>query len=83
VTLTNPDGAKVELKNADEAKFGQLVRMSKDADVGIEVKHVDEKNKKDADWTLKVNQADVSKCLEKLDDILVLCHYSVVMPKKP
>lgn len=83
VKLTNPDGAEVELKKADEAKFGQLVRMSKDADVGIEVKYVDEKTKKDADWTLQVNKADISKCLEQLDDILVLCHYSVVVPKKP
>ncbi|MDP1678675.1 MAG: neuraminidase-like domain-containing protein [Candidatus Nitrotoga sp.] len=81
VTLTNPDGAEVKLKKA--ADIVQLVRMSTDGDVGVKVKHVDEKTKKDADWTLKVNRADVSRCLEQLDDILVMCHYSVVMSKKP
>ena len=83
VMLTNPHGAKVDLENKEEPKFGQLVRMStKDkVDVGIEVKHVDEKTRNDADWTFKVDKADVSTCLEQLDDILILCHYSVV-PKK-
>ncbi len=83
LTLTKPDGAGVILKKATD--IAQLVRMSTDADadVGVKVKHVDEKTKKGADWTLKVGKADVSRCLEKLDDILVLCHYSVVMSKKP
>lgn len=78
LTLTDPKGAEVELKKA--AAIGFLVHKS--AGVGVEVKKLGD-TKKEADWTLKVAKADLPASLERLEDILVLCHYSVVLPEKP
>lgn len=62
------------------ADVGPLVHSSTDADVDVEVKQVGENNdKKETNWILKVNQADVPRCLEQLDDLLILCNYTVVM----
>lgn len=78
VTLTDPKGEEVELKKA--AVVGLLVHKS--ADAAVEVKNLGD-TKKEADWTLKIAKADLPASLERLEDILVLCHYSIDMPKNP
>lgn len=79
LTLAGPNEPPLELKKA--AAVGSLVRkVAKDAT--IEVNNLGE-TEKEADWTIKVLKSDVAVSLERLADILLLCHYSVEMPKKP
>jgi len=51
-------------------------------DAKIEVQNLGP-TKKEADWTITVLKTAVPDSLDRLGDILVLCHYSVEMPKKP
>src|SRR5262249_2916834 len=79
LTLSGPPDTPAlgALENA--AKLGDLVHKVV-KDVGIEVGNLGETGK-EADWTFKVLKADVPVSLDRLEDILVLLHYSVVMPK--
>jgi hypothetical protein len=62
------------------AAVGSLVHKVTAADV--EVKNLGD-TKKEADWTIQVLKAGVPASLDRLEDILLLCHYSVEMPKRP
>jgi peptidoglycan hydrolase-like protein with peptidoglycan-binding domain len=79
LTLTGPDGLALDLPPASAA-MGLLVHKA--AGAAGEVKNLGD-SKKEADWTIKVLQADLSASLERLEDILVLVHYSVKMPQNP
>ncbi len=76
VTLTGP-GSDEPLPLEQAAAVGLLVH--KVADTNVEVKNLGE-TKKEADWTIQVLKPDVSASLDRLEDILLLCHYSVKMP---
>jgi hypothetical protein len=75
VTLTGP-GAVEPLPLKEAAAVGLLVH--KIADTNVEVKNLGD-TKKEADWTIQVSKAAVSASLDRLEDILLLCHYSVKM----
>jgi peptidoglycan hydrolase-like protein with peptidoglycan-binding domain len=75
VTLIDPEGQQVELQEA--APVGLLGHRS--ADVSVVVNNLDG-GEAGVDWTLKVAQTDLPVSLERLEDILVLCQYSVQMP---
>jgi hypothetical protein len=81
VTLTAPPNQPDLATLEPAAAVGLLVhKVIKDA--AVEVKKLGD-TKKEADWTITVLKADVSATLDRLEDILLLCHYSVEMPKKP
>jgi hypothetical protein len=66
----------LELKQA--VAVGALVHTV--ADTNVEVKNLGD-TKKEADWTIQVPTDDVSASLDQLEDILLLCHYTVEMPE--
>jgi hypothetical protein len=72
LTLIDPEGQAVKLQTAPT--IGLLVHSS--AETNFEVKNPgDEGN--EADWVIQVKKADVATSLDRLEDILMLCHYSV------
>jgi hypothetical protein len=75
VTLVDPKEENVELKQA--APIGLLVHKSAGHQVEVQNPGL---THKEADWTLQVAGADRETSLDRLEDILVLCHYSVKMP---
>jgi Tc toxin complex TcA C-terminal TcB-binding domain len=75
--LSSPDG-EIILKNGNEIGF-LIHRTSDTPDLDINVKDLG-LNKNEADWTIKINKANISTSLEKLDDIFVLFHYIVDIP---
>jgi hypothetical protein len=72
LTLTDPEGQAVPLQAA--AVIGLLAHSSADTD--LEVKSLGNDGN-EADWTIQVKKADVAASLNRLEDILVLCHYSI------
>jgi hypothetical protein len=70
VELTTPDGQDVGLQPG--AAVGGLVR--KTAAVNVEVRSAEDNQ---ADWVLKVPEADVPTSLAQLEDIFILCCYQV------
>lgn len=76
LTLSAPGGTALELLAG--SAIGLATHIIAKADV--EVKHTVQ-NRKDADWTILVGKTDVSGSLDLLEDILVLCHYSVLLKK--
>jgi hypothetical protein len=72
LTLTEPEGQPLNLLAA--TKVGFLAHSQAETDV--EVKNIS-KDENDADWTILVKKSDVAASLERLEDIFVLCHYSV------
>lgn len=73
-----PDAVPLDLKGT--ASEGLLIH--KVAATDVEVKNPDP-IKKEVDWTIQVLKDHVPASLDRLEDILLLCHYSVVMSKKP
>ncbi|WAK02308.1 neuraminidase-like domain-containing protein [Methylobacter sp. YRD-M1] len=69
----------VQLKQA--AAIGSLLHMFGNVNEG-EVQKLGLSGK-EADWTISVPENAVLDSLDSLEDILVLCQYSVTMPKKP
>ena len=72
LTLTDPEGQVVNLQTA--TGIGLLVHSSADTD--LVVKNLGNDGN-EADWTIQVKKADAPAGLDRLEDILVLCHYSV------
>jgi hypothetical protein len=72
LTLTDPEGQTLNLISS--AIVGSLVHKS--ADANVEVKKVGD-NRTGTEWTVQVKKADLSANLDRLEDLLVLCHYSV------
>jgi hypothetical protein len=70
--LTDPEGQAINLQSA--AAIGSLVHVS--GDIDLEVKNP-ANDRNEADWTIQVKKADVVATLDRLEDLLVLCHYSV------
>lgn len=76
--FSSPDGAITLQKDVD---IGLLRHYASEKDmVPAEIKDLGA-SKNEADWTIHVNKADVSVSLEKLDDILLVLHYIVELPK--
>ncbi len=73
LTLTDPEGQGLSLQNA--AALGSLVHSSAN-NTDIEVKNTGNDGN-EADWTIQVKKADVAVSLDRLEDILVVCNYSV------
>jgi hypothetical protein len=73
LTLADPEGQAVNLQNA--VAIGLLVRRSAD-NIDLEVKNL-RSDGNEADWLIQVKKADVAASLERLEDIMVLCHYSI------
>jgi len=81
LTLTSPPDKK-EVKLDNGAEIGRLVhKMNKQEDdlkLVVEVKNAKGKDKQaEADWTLTVAKDNVTKCLDPLEDIIILCRYEV------
>ena len=72
LTLTDPEGQALNLQNA--AAIGLLVHRTAETD--LEVKNLGNDGN-EADWMIQVKKADVAASLERLENIMVLCHYSV------
>jgi hypothetical protein len=69
----------LELKQA--VAVGSLVHtVAEVTGPNVEVKNLGD-TKKEADWTIQVLKADVPASLDQLEDILLLCHYTVEMPE--
>jgi hypothetical protein len=80
IMLTGPPG-RPELAAAEKAaSVGALVHKVVH-DTAIEVKNLG-KTGKEADWTIRIAKANAVAVLEGLDDIMLLCHYTVEVPKE-
>ena len=77
LSLTSAGGGAVALQPAKA--LGALVHKQEE-NLALSVDHVDP-GSQDADWTIKVDKADVAKSLERLRDIVLVLHYTVKMPK--
>jgi hypothetical protein len=75
LTLTDAEGQTLNLIAG--TPVGSLIHKSADTDV--EVKKVGD-NRTETEWTVQVKKADVSASLDRLEDLIVLCHYSVREP---
>ena len=69
ILLTVPGPAPIEFKEGE--KIGKLVHRAGKGDV--EVKNEPDKAK----WTLTVAKNDIAATLGRLEDILLMCHYSI------
>ena len=80
IMLTGPPG-RPELAAAEKAaSVGALVHKVVH-DTAIEVKNLGNTGK-EADWTIRIAKANAVAVLEGLDDIMLLCHYTVEVPKE-
>jgi len=71
--LFGPDG-QINLEKTNN--IGSFICHTSDVD--IEVKDLGS-NTEETDWIIKVNKSDVPNSLKKLDDILILLHYTIEM----
>jgi hypothetical protein len=79
LTLTGPPN-EPPLQQLDPLSALGLLVHKVVKGVGVKVKNLGD-TQKEADWTIKVLKADVPVSLDRLEDIMLLCHYSVEMPK--
>jgi hypothetical protein len=73
LALADPSGQAVKLQA--ESAVGRLAHRS--ATAAVEVKPLGEDGH-EADWTIEVKKVNVAGSLKALEDLLVLCEYSVV-----
>lgn len=80
MSLAGPPGTPDLPAIENAANIGSLVHKIVN-DAAIDVKNASDTGK-EADWTIRVLKADVATVLERLEDIMLLCHYTVTMPKE-
>lgn len=76
MTMTTPTDDDWPFKPLDSVGAVARYRAADANDKTIEVK-IPGSSKTDADWTIEVGQDDAATTLDPLEDILLLCHYSV------
>ncbi|MER9203435.1 neuraminidase-like domain-containing protein [Mesorhizobium sp. M0933] len=79
ITLAGPLGTPDLPAMGNAVNIGLLVHRVV-SDAAIEVKNLG-KTGKEADWTIRVVKGDIANVLDRLKDIILLCHYTVAMPK--
>ena len=79
LTLPGADREEARATLQSAAGVGSLTHQT--ANEIVEVESLGS-TKKEADWTIKVQKGDVAASLARLQDLVLLCHYSVAMPTR-